>query len=96
METAPLSETAVVPINRHARRSQAAGAELLPTGLSPALDTAQAAAYTGLAEKTLEGLRSKGGGPRFLRYGRKAVRYLVADLDAWMNACAVHSTSEAA
>jgi predicted DNA-binding transcriptional regulator AlpA len=87
---------AVVAINRHARRAQAAGVELLPSGLAPALDTPQAALYTGLAEKTLEGLRCRGGGPRFVRYGRKAVRYLVADLDEWMNARAVSSTSVAA
>lgn len=70
--------------------------DLLPQGLTPALDTAQAAAYTGLALKTLEGLRCRGGGPRFVRYGRKAVRYLVADLDSWMAARTVASTSEAA
>lgn len=66
----------------------------LPDGLTPALNTEQAAAYTGLAEKTLEGLRCRGGGPRFVRYGRKAVRYLVSDLDAWMRSRVVSSTSE--
>lgn len=66
----------------------------LPEGLTPALNTEQAAAYTGLAEKTLEGLRCRGGGPRFVRYGRKAVRYLVTDLDEWMHSRVVGSTSE--
>lgn len=66
----------------------------LPAGLNPALNTEQAAAYTGLAEKTLEGLRCRGGGPRFVRYGRKAVRYLVSDLDVWMSSRVVGSTSE--
>jgi predicted DNA-binding transcriptional regulator AlpA len=68
----------------------------LPEGCTPALNTAQAAAYTGLAEKTLETLRSRGGGPRAIRYGRKAVRYLVRDLDAWMEDRAVFSTSQQA
>lgn len=66
----------------------------LPDGLTPALNTEQAAVYTGLAEKTLEGLRCRGGGPRFIRYGRKAVRYLVTDLDEWMHSRVVGSTSE--
>lgn len=66
----------------------------LPDGLTPALNTEQASAYTGLAEKTLEGLRCRGGGPRFIRYGRKAVRYLVSDLDQWMRSRVVSSTSE--
>jgi predicted DNA-binding transcriptional regulator AlpA len=68
----------------------------LPEGLTAALNTEQAALYTGLAPATLEGLRCKGGGPRFVRYGRKAVRYLTADLDAWMARLTVSSTSEAA
>jgi predicted DNA-binding transcriptional regulator AlpA len=68
----------------------------LPEGCTPALNTAQASAYTGLAEKTLEGLRCRGGGPRAIRYGRKAVRYLVRDLDTWMEARAAFSTSEEA
>jgi len=67
----------------------------LPDGLVPALNTARAAAYTGLAEKTLEGLRCRGGGPKFIRYSRKAVRYFVRDLDEWMSARVVGSTSEA-
>lgn len=68
----------------------------LPAGLAAALNTAQASSYTGLAEKTLEGLRCRGGGPRFVRYGRKAVRYLVSDLDTWIHARVVNSTSEMA
>lgn len=66
----------------------------LPDGLSAALTTEQASQYTGLAEKTLEGLRCRGGGPRFVRYSRRAVRYLVRDLDEWISACTVASTSE--
>ena len=66
----------------------------LPAGCDPALNTSQASEYTGLAEATLEGLRTRGGGPRFVRYGRKAVRYLKSDLDEYMAARAVYSTSE--
>ena len=67
----------------------------LPDGVAPAFNTDQAAAYTGLAPATLERLRCTGGGPRFVRYGRKAVRYLRSDLDAFMAARTVGSTSEA-
>jgi predicted DNA-binding transcriptional regulator AlpA len=68
----------------------------LPDGVAPALNNDQAAAYTGLKPTTLEGLRHKGGGPRFVKYGRRAVRYLVRDLDEWMASLTVGSTSEAA
>jgi predicted DNA-binding transcriptional regulator AlpA len=69
---------------------------LLPIGVPAAFNTPQASAYTGLAEKTLETLRTRGGGPRFVKYGRNAVRYLRADLDAFMAERLVTSTSEAA
>lgn len=68
----------------------------LPPGCSPALDTAQAAAYVGLAPNTLEKLRHYGGGPRFVRYGRRAIRYLKADVDQWLAARTFENTSEAA
>jgi len=57
---------------------------VLPFGLRPALDTGQCALLTGLSPATLETMRSRGGGPPFVRYGRKAVRYRPADVDAWM------------
>lgn len=66
----------------------------LPPGCDPALNSIQASAYLGLAVKTLESLRTRGGGPRFIRYGRKAVRYRKSDLDAYMAERAVFSTSE--
>lgn len=69
---------------------------VLPDGCDPAFDTPQAAAYTGLAPAFMEKLRCVGGGPRFLRYGRRAVRYRKSDLDDWMSAHERMSTSEAA
>ncbi len=62
----------------------------LPNG---ALNTELAAQYLSLAESTLEKARVSGAGPRYLKLGR-AVRYLRSDLDAWMAARAVNSTSE--
>ena len=62
----------VEPINRKERRAYAANGEdavlalrgVLPAGCDPAFDTGQASTYTGLAEATLEGYRTRGGGPR--------------------------------
>ena len=64
--------------------------------LGVAVDTEQASIITGLAAATLESLRCKGGGPAFIKYGRRAVRYRVSDLDAWIAERMVASTSEAA
>ena len=37
---------------------------------SPFLNTAQAAFYVGLSQRTLEKMRLTGGGPRFRKHGR--------------------------
>ena len=57
------------------------------------LTTADAANYTGLSVSTMEKLRLTGAGPRFLKLGR-AVRYRATDLDVWLSARVVSSTSE--
>ena len=44
---------------------------------------AQAADYLQVKEKFLADLRSKGGGPPFVKFG-KFVRYSKADLDAYL------------
>jgi excisionase family DNA binding protein len=43
----------------------------------------QVAEMLGLSTATLEGWRIRGKGPRYLKLGR-CVRYLVADLEAWI------------
>lgn len=58
------------------------------------LKTSQAAEYLGLSKPTLERYRTFGGGPRFAKLG-KAVRYRKCDLDDWLVARLVRSTSEA-
>ena len=58
------------------------------------LTTRQAAEVTGLAVPTLNKLRVYGGGPRFCKLGR-SVRYRRTDLDEWLDARVVSSTSEA-
>lgn len=49
---------------------------------SPFLNTSQAAFYVGLSRRTLEKMRTHGGGPRFRRHGRY-IRYHIEDLDLW-------------
>lgn len=56
------------------------------------LDTKAAAARVGLSTVTLERYRLTGAGPQFAKLG-KAVRYRPADLDAWVAARLVNSTS---
>lgn len=49
---------------------------------SPFLNTAQAAFYIGLSQRTLEKMRTTGGGPGYRKHGRY-VRYHIDDLDDW-------------
>jgi len=53
-----------------------------------AMTEREAAAHLNLKVPTLRGWRSKGRGPKYLRYGR-AVRYLRRDLVSYMNECRV-------
>lgn len=55
----------------------------------------EAAGYVRLAETTLNKMRVAGTGPQFLKMG-KAVRYRRSDLDDWIGAKVVRSTSERA
>lgn len=57
------------------------------------LGVEDAAAYTGLSVSTLNKLRVFGGGPVFLKLGRR-VAYDVADLDRWLETKRRRSTSD--
>ncbi len=59
------------------------------------LNTGGAARYVGLSESTLEKARVYGSGPSYVKLGR-AVRYRPADLDRWLDARVISSTSEVA
>lgn len=48
------------------------------------LTTAEAAEYLGLAKRTLDGYRLRGGGPKFYKRGRNIIRYRASDLDDWL------------
>lgn len=59
------------------------------------LNTQEAAKYVRLGKPTLERFRISGGGPRYCELGG-AVRYRKSDLDEWLEARLVRSTSEGA
>lgn len=61
---------------------------------SPFLNTAQAAFYIGLSQRTLEKMRTAGGGPRYRKHGRY-VRYHIDDLDGWSEGRAKEATCNA-
>ncbi len=53
------------------------------TSILKKLDTVEAAEYLGLGKSTLDKLRVTGGGPAFIKIGKRVV-YDPADLDAWI------------
>jgi predicted DNA-binding transcriptional regulator AlpA len=59
----------------------------------PPLPVTAAAQRTGLSVSTLNKLRVFGGGPVFLKLGRR-VAYDIADLDAWIASKRRSSTSD--
>lgn len=66
-----------------------AGRELTPASTVPTIpkrsyDTRDAAEYCGMSPSVLNHLRIEGGGPHYIRIGRR-VRYLQEDLDAWLD-----------
>jgi predicted DNA-binding transcriptional regulator AlpA len=66
----------------------------MPHPVQRVLRTALAAHYLGLRPTSLEKLRLTGGGPRYIKLGVRAVGYDLADLDRWLEARKVASTSE--
>ena len=57
--------------------------------------TEEAAQHVGIAVPTLEKARVYGNSPPYSKVGR-SVRYRLSDLDAWMSAQVVASTSQKA
>lgn len=55
------------------------------------LDTANAATYLGLSQKTLAMMRSNGTGPKFIKRGR--IFYYQDDLDEWLVAGGKHTST---
>jgi predicted DNA-binding transcriptional regulator AlpA len=61
---------------------------------SALLRTKEAARFLSLSERTLEGLRVRGGGPRFISLSRRAVAYRPEDLEEWVRSRLRTSTSD--
>ncbi len=58
------------------------------------LHVREAAAYVGLSKSSLDKLRLDGGGPLFLKLGKRVV-YDAVDLDAWLDGKRVANTAQA-
>jgi len=56
---------------------------LSPEMLKEHLTTEEAARFLKVGKSTLEQARLKGGGPKFVKFGTKIIRYQVDDLVAW-------------
>jgi hypothetical protein len=67
--------------------------ENLATGATIYLNCDQAGVHLNLSPRTLEKLRTLGGGPRFRKLGRR-VMYTRTDLDAWADSRTCESTSD--
>lgn len=67
-----------------------------PISTHPAalLTEEQAAALLSVSMRTLQGWRTRGGGPKFVSISKRAVRYRVADLMAWIDDRTATSTSD--
>ena len=59
------------------------------------LDTARAAIFVGLTPSTMASKRTYGGGPVYMKLGRK-VAYRRSDLKVWLDARRMATTSERA
>ncbi len=79
----PRTQARVLPLNPR-----------LPAGEVPeVLDVRRASHIVGLSPSTLNTLRSRGGGPPYVKMGRR-VFYRVSDLRAWRDARLRSNTAE--
>jgi len=58
------------------------------------LTEAEAAKALGFARRRMQEWRLRGGGPRFVRVSARAIRYRIADLEAWAEARLRTSTAD--
>lgn len=65
-----------------------------PAAMPRMLNTAQAAAFLNVAKNTMEKWRLYSDGPAFVRISRHCIRYLPADLEAFVAKRRGFSTSE--
>ena len=89
-------EPSATPRRRRRRKRPQQSGTAISSGLlgeEGALSTPAAAEYLGLSPATLETMRSRGGGPPFVKLGRRVV-YQREDLDSWVSARRRKSTSD--
>lgn len=88
-------EPSGTPERRRRKRPRQSPPAITPglLGEQGALSTPAAAEYLGLSPATLETMRSRGGGPPFVKLGRRVV-YQREDLDAWLDERKRRSTSD--
>jgi hypothetical protein len=76
-------------------RSNSDGGKHVTDDPDEMLDTARAAILVGLTPSTLQAKRTYGGGPVYVKLGRK-VAYKRSDLKVWLDARRMATTSERA
>ena len=58
------------------------------------INEAAAAGYLSVSIRTVQAMRYTGGGPRYVRLGRRCIRYRLSDLNAWADERTYQNTSE--
>lgn len=66
-----------------------------PTKAMNLLTTKDVAAMTGYTTRALEQWRYSGRGPKFISFSKRSVRYRLSDVNEWVEAHLVNSTTEA-
>lgn len=75
------------PHHQHEKRNPGTRARRIAT-------CGETARYLRRSERTLEGWRVRGGGPPFVRLGKRSVVYDLDAVDAWLDAHQRTSTSD--
>ncbi len=75
-------------------RASPAGSNLYGGQDERLLTTPEAASYLRVSKSYLDKLRVYGGGPKFLRFGKRKILYRKSDLDLWAAERRFGSTSE--
>jgi hypothetical protein len=75
-------------------RADAPAGRVIPSDPDALLLQIEAAYLAAISPRTLESLRSKGGGPIFVALGRRAIRYRRRDLLAWVEQRMRRTTSD--
>ncbi len=58
------------------------------------IDETAAAEFLDLTPRSMQAMRQRGGGPRFIRISARCIRYRRIDLKAWADALMRSSTSD--